>query len=144
MDVKKQPYFFSDQKFKADVVIWKELLDKSFKAAEKLDGDKIAGKILNEDKSEVLIAYYSAVLDAYNSFSRMANTICEKTILDQTLLAEYSSFTMPTDKVIQCQIFQYILPELSMEELFRLVEMQNETVNSVVESVKKMEKQEEL
>jgi len=31
-----------------------------------------------------------------------------------------------------------------MEELFRVVEMQTETVNLVVETVKKIEKQEEL
>lgn len=144
MDAKKQPFFFNDEKFKSDVAQWKELLNKSFKAAEKSKGNKFAGKVLNEDESEALIAYFSAVLDAYNAFSRIVDTIREKIILDKTLFAEYSSFTKPTDKMIQCQIFQYLVPELSVEELFSIVEMQTETANLVVESIKKIENREEL
>ena len=142
MDTKQQPYFFYDEKFKSDVVKWKELLDKSFIETERLKENEIVGKkSLNEEESEMLIAYCTTVLNANNLFLSMVNNILQKTTGDKILNAEYSSFTMPSDKVIQCQIFQYILPDLSMKELLRMVEMQKDTVNFVVEWVKKTERE---
>ena len=76
-------------------------------------------------------------MNAYDLFIAISNDILTKMIHDQDLIIEYSLFKIQPGDVVNAQIFQYILPHLSIEELLRMSEMQKETVGWVHEVIKK-------
>ena len=138
MNIIKRPFFFSNEKFISDVAVWKELLNRTFEATDHVQNNILFEKeSLYNEESEKVIAYCLAVIKAQKLFITMGTNILTKIFSDQNRIAEYSLFTIPTVDVVNAQIFQYILPDLSIEECLGMVKMQKETVKRVNEFVKK-------
>ena len=138
MNFLKHPFFFFDEKFISDVLIWKELLNKASEEADRLQSNILFEKeCLNNEESEKVIAFCLTAVKAQMLFITMGTNILTKIFSDQNRTAEYSLFASPTSDVVNAQIYQYILPDLSLEECLQMVRMQKETINRVNEFVKK-------
>jgi hypothetical protein len=136
MDISKPPFFFSDKFFLQDVTKWKQLLDKSFDVTKQLNFSD--SETLIKDEIEKTAVYCNAVLDAHILFMKIGIYITNQITNNPDLMEEYNLlYPIPYYDVVNAQIFQFILPELTLNELINIVNKNKETANKVNEFVKK-------